>query len=81
MTRHSSAFTFALLATIATPTLAAEWLKMSEGIQGSSYIDVATIRRDGDLAQVWQLQNLNQAGRAGEMSRQLLVEYDCTDQL
>lgn len=78
MARHSLALTFALLAILATPAWA--WMKMLEGKQGSSYIDVATISRNGDLAQVWQLQNLDQAGRAGEMSRQLLVEYDCTDQ-
>jgi hypothetical protein len=78
MIRYLSAFALALLTTAATPARA-EWVKIYEGNLGSSHIDLATVRQNGDLAQVRQLQDLDAAAVTGEMSRQLLVEYDCKE--
>lgn len=78
MIRCTYAFTLALFAMVATPA-SAEWVKMYEGNLGTSYIDLVTIKQNGNFAQVLQIQDLNEAGRAGEMSRQLLVEYDCKE--
>ena len=42
-------------------------------------IDRATLLSNGSLRRVWQLQNLKQRDRDGEMSRRALVEYDCRE--
>ena len=41
------------------------------------YFDPATIRKDGNMRRVWELQDLRKRGRHGEMSRRMRVEYDC----
>ena len=44
------------------------------------YIDPATISKDGNFRKVWEVQDLKQRGRSGEMSRRFLSEYDCKEE-
>lgn len=69
---------FPALVALAAPALA-EWEKVSESESASYFIDRATLLSNGNLRRVWQLQNLKQRDRDGELSRRALVEYDCRE--
>jgi hypothetical protein len=68
-----------LLALIAAPAWA-EWVQVGETDGVIFLIDPATIRRDDDLSQVLELQDLRQTGKQGEMSRRILMEYKCNEE-
>ena len=55
----------------------AKWEKVSENDYGDFYIDPETIRKDGSLVRVWEIQNLIQRDKDGELSVRMRVEYDC----
>ncbi len=55
----------------------AEWVFYAESDTGTSYYDPATIRKDGNMRRVWELQDLRKRHNDGEMSRRIRVEYDC----
>lgn len=55
----------------------AEWVLVSESGETDYYIDPATIRKDGNLARVWELNDLKQRAKDGELSRRYRIEYDC----
>lgn len=68
-----------LLALAAAPAWA-EWVKVSEHTESFFYIDPATIRRDGNLRRVWEIQDLKKRHKEGEMSMRNLSEYDCKEE-
>ena len=55
----------------------AEWVEVGETDNTYYYIDPATIRKDGNLVRVWEIQNLKQRQKDGELSRRIRSEYDC----
>jgi hypothetical protein len=67
-----------LLLLVAAAPARAEWVKVSQTTRETFYIDPATIRRDGNLRSVVVMQDLDQRGPDGAMSRQAMDEYDCT---
>ncbi|NJD35363.1 MAG: hypothetical protein FIA96_11120 [Betaproteobacteria bacterium] len=67
-----------LLALVAAPAWA-EWVKMDETDTGTYYIDPSTIRKNGQFRKVWQVQDLKQRARGGEMSQRVLWEFDCRE--
>jgi len=68
-----------LIALAAAPAWA-EWVSMSENDDPATYVDPATVRKDGNLRRAWMVQDLKQKGKNGEMSRRTLVEYDCKEE-
>lgn len=64
------------LVLVAVPAWA-EWVKVSENKDATFYIDPATIRKDGNLRRVREMQDLKTRDNDGEMSLQSLEEYDC----
>lgn len=63
---------------LATGSAWAEWVKVGETDDANIYIDPASIRKDGNLRRVWQIQDLKQRDKeGGEMSRRVRKEYDC----
>jgi hypothetical protein len=58
----------------------AEWFKYAETDGADLYYDPATIRREGNLRRVWEIQDLKQLGGSGELSRRVLNEFDCKDE-
>lgn len=64
------------LALIAAPVLA-EWLRVGETDNATHYLDPVTIRKDGNLRSVWEVQDLKQRDKQGVMSRRALFDYDC----
>ena len=57
----------------------ADWVKIGASDSGELFLDPETIRKEGHIRKVWQLQNLNQADDSGALSRRYRKEYDCTD--
>ena len=55
----------------------ADWVLFSETDTSTFYYDPATIRKDGHIRRVWELNNLRKRHKDGEMSRRYRVEYDC----
>jgi len=57
------------------------WMKATEGADGTTfYIDRDSIKKEGKLLRVWELQDLKEKGPLDEKSRRVLVEYDCKDE-
>ncbi len=53
------------------------WMKATEGADGTVfYIDRDSIKKEGSLIRVWELQDLKAKGPLDEKSRRVLVEYD-----
>jgi len=55
----------------------AEWVLVSQNDSADFYIDPETIRKDGNLVKVWEVQNLTQPSIRGALSRRARSEYDC----
>ncbi|OUV02631.1 MAG: hypothetical protein CBC42_07640 [Betaproteobacteria bacterium TMED82] len=52
-------------------------MKATEGADGTVfYIDRDSIKKEGSLLRVWELQDLKEKGPLDEKSRRVLVEYD-----
>ena len=57
------------------------WMKATEGADGTVfYIDRNSIKKEGNLLRVWELQDLKEKGPLEEKSRRILVEYDCKNE-
>ena len=55
----------------------AEWVMYADSDSATSYYDPATIRKDGNMRRVWELQDLRTRSNSGVMSRRMRREYDC----
>ena len=55
----------------------AEWVMYSKNEEATFYFDPATIRKDGNMRRVWELQDLSKRHKEGEISRRLRAEYNC----
>ena len=69
--------TLLLALLVVTGSAWAEWVKIDWSDSTDFYIDPATIRKDGNLVRVWEIQNLKQRHKDGELSRRFRNEYDC----
>lgn len=69
-----------LLATGAVSAFA-EWMNVLKTDDINFFIDLQTIRNDGDLRKVWELQDFKQPKKGGEMSARVRSEYDCKNEL
>jgi len=65
------------LALLVTGSAWAEWVMYSTTATETLYYDPATIRKDGNIRRVWQLENWGKRGTGGEISRRYRTEYDC----
>lgn len=68
-----------LIALVAAPAWA-EWQKVAESDRAVTYLDPATIRKNGDIRKVWQIQDLKKREKDGTKSRRSFNEYDCKEQ-
>jgi len=66
-----------MLLVLASGNAVAEWVQVAFSDTGVYYIDPATIRKNGNLRRAWEIQDLKNRGRDGELSLRLLQEYDC----
>ena len=66
---------------LATGSAWAEWEPVFFTYDGdTNYIDPATIRKEGSLRKVWEILDLKQRHKDGEMSRRSRSEYDCKNE-
>ena len=68
---------FVLLALMAT-SARAEWVKVAETPDTVYYVDPATIRTDGSVRKVWEIQDFAEKRPSGARSRHALFEFDCS---
>jgi len=68
---------FVLLALMAT-SARAEWVKVAETPDTVYYVDPATIRTDGSVRKVWEIQDFAEKRPNGARSRHALFEFDCS---
>lgn len=68
-----------LISMLAAPAWA-EWVLMEDNGDMVVYIDPATTQKNDHFRQVIVVQDLKQKGDDGEMSRRILMEYDCKEQ-
>ena len=55
----------------------AKWVMYDETETNTFYYDPATIRKDGNMRQVWVLLNWRKRDKDNVMSHRLRYEYDC----
>jgi len=55
----------------------AKWVMYDETETNTFYYDPATIRKDGNMRQVWALLDWRKRDKDGVMSHRLRYEYDC----
>ena len=70
-----------LASLLVTGSAWAEWVLISGNDTLDQYIDPATIRKDGNLVRVWEINDLKQRHKDGELSRRFRSEYDCKQEL
>ena len=66
-----------LASLLVTGSAWAEWLKVGESDAIYAYIDLATIRKDGNIVRVWAINDLKQRNKDGELSTRIRAEFDC----
>ena len=69
--------TLLLALLLATSSAWAGWVLVAQIDTGDHYIDPETIRKDGNFVRVWEIRNLKQRDKDGELSRRTRWEYDC----
>lgn len=69
--------TLLLALLLVTSSAWAGWVQVTQTDSSDFYIDPETIRRDGNLVRVWQIAELKQRDKDGELSRRSRMEYDC----
>ena len=65
---------------LSTSSAWAEWVWVTSGDRTDLYIDPATIRKDGNLVKVWEINDLKQRHKDGELSSRSRTEYDCKEE-
>ena len=72
-----------MLLVLASSDAAADWVLACHGEIFTSYVDPTTIRRSGDIAQMWDLHNFTSAQTLGPdksyLSSKMQEEYDCKE--
>jgi hypothetical protein len=58
----------------------AQWEVYGDSPEAFLYIDYSTVRKDGNLRKVWELQDRKQRHKDGELSLRIRVEYDCKEE-
>jgi hypothetical protein len=72
-------FALALSLMFAAAPACAEWVKVGTTNTAVHYVDPATVRSDGNLRQVWLLQDMVEADLDGVRSVRALQELNCQD--
>jgi hypothetical protein len=71
---------FFLITVFTSSTSLAQWEVYGESPEAFLYIDYSTVRKDGNLRKVWELQDRKQRHKDGELSLRIRVEYDCKEE-
>jgi len=55
----------------------AEWIIYATTVSSNQYFDPATIRKEGNISQVWRVIDLKNRHKDGWMSLRIKTEYNC----
>ena len=58
----------------------ADWVKAGESPEANFFVDLGSVEKDGSNRRFWELTDLKQRGKEGEMSLRARVLYDCQGQ-
>jgi hypothetical protein len=58
----------------------ADWVKASETAEARFFVDLDSAEREGSTRRLWELTDLKQRGKDGELSMRARVVYDCQGQ-
>jgi hypothetical protein len=58
----------------------ADWVKAGETPEANFFVDLGSLEKDGSNRRFWELTDLKQRGKEGEMSMRARVLYDCQGQ-
>lgn len=73
----SLAFSILLICNIYTNANAQQWIPAGSNSDGTSYIDVKSIKKDGYFRKAWLIQDRINPTKWGDKSYRAYVEYDC----
>ena len=62
---------------IASTHVYAEWVEISKGEKATHYVDLESVKREGNLSSVWVLADLPKPDEDGIKSVRYLIEIDC----
>lgn len=62
---------------LAANSVRAEWVKVAESSDADYFSDPATIRKNGDLRRIWEVENMKVPKEF--VSARALQEYDCQE--
>lgn len=65
---------------LATESAWADWFKVQEAKGIVFYVDLTTLRMDGNFRRVLELQDLPTRSAMGELSRKIYSEFDCKEE-
>lgn len=77
-------FTYCLVCVVLlllTAGVQADWVKASETADARFFVDLSSMEKDGGKRRIWELTDLKQRGKEGELSMRSRVVYDCAGQL
>ena|ERR1035437_6576475 len=77
MMKSAMRLAIGLILALATAPALAAWEKAASSDKGTFYIDPATIRKNGDLREVWQVEDFKAKRPDGAISVRTLREFDC----
>ena len=66
-----------LLLAVSIGTASAEWKRIVESDTATFYMDISTIRKDGNTVRVWSILDFKEKGRYGDVSHKSRHEFDC----
>ena len=72
-----------LMLLVTSGAASAEWTQVNFNVQATYYVDIATIRRNGDFVTMWDLTDLKKADvfdGQSTLSGRSQYEYDCKDE-
>jgi hypothetical protein len=70
--------TLIVLMLVLAPAAQAEWVKVAQTDDTVYYVDPATLRREGSLRQIREVQDFAAPRPGGARSRHALFEFDCS---
>jgi hypothetical protein len=65
---------------LASAAAHADWVRAGETPEASFFVDLGSVEKDGSNRRFWELTDLKQRGKEGEMSMRARVLYDCQGQ-
>ena len=67
----------AILSLLTAHVAAQKWVKYTDDLVWSIYLDPGSLRKEGEIRRFWMLTDLKKRDEDGVLSRQVQFEHDC----